>query len=658
MIPYNTPASVNYNGLDNKNFYDFPFRVERDADLRLSVYDALNEATELVLNVDYTYTKLPFPRTGGVITLVDLAQAWVTDVTNPDGAGKLKSGYTIFISFKSMPDQLTPFTDLNSQTPIAIEKALDRMAMNLVALKDNISRALQVPEGGGTGGSDGVEFPPLPGNANKVLAVNADASGFTYGPTTDSIFAAAVAADNSATDSLNYSLDSANFRNQSEGFSLASLGYRDQSMIYRDDTAILKGDVIVLKADTFGFRNEAEGFRDAAEVQAIMAEEASERQLYKNLVIVSSVDSPINLTSLSADTMYSVDASLGAVSFYLPQMSGVPDNFKVGIVKTDISANLVTVYRTFTDTINDGASIAVKNIHFGFAVFANNPSTNWEGRFFTLIEGSGGGGVPDGGDTGAALVKASVANQDAVWDDMIFDGYSARFSKAWYSQGLRQTLAMILELTYLGPLIASFTGSSNILREKGVVVASVVLSANVTKRSNAIARIHFKQGATTIQDYAPPAIIGSGVTTANYSTSFTDNITFTVEVTDAIVGVDGPTMVSSTVTYSFVYPYFHGCAAPARTPAQVTTLTKSVINSTATLNRTFTSLSGDVYYFAYPASYGVLSSILDENGFENISAWTKTVSNVTAFSGDTVSYNIYESNNPVVAGSTNFTFKR
>jgi len=266
-------------------------------------------------------------------------------------------------------------------------------------------------------------------------------------------------------------------------------------------------------------------------------------------------------------------------------------------------------------------------------------------------------GLPNGGDTGAVLVKLSPTSQDAGWDDLIIEGYSNRFGVYWSSQGLNDFITQLLDIVYAGPLIASFVGSSNVLREKGDTVTSINLTVTVTKRSNLIDRIRFLQGMTVISDLQPPSNTGSGSTVQNYTVPFSDNITFTVEVTDASGG-GGPTMVSANVTYSFVYPYYHGCGAPGRTASQVAAMSKSIINSNANLNRSFTSLNGDVYYFAYPTSYGALTSILDENGFETFADWTLRTENITGLDGNPVSYRIYESDNPVVAGSTNFTFKR
>lgn len=267
--------------------------------------------------------------------------------------------------------------------------------------------------------------------------------------------------------------------------------------------------------------------------------------------------------------------------------------------------------------------------------------------------------LPAGGATGSALTKNSATDGDAGWDDFVITGFSSRFGVAWSSAGLRDTIEQILAITYLGPLIASFSGSSNSLREKGTSVSGITLTVSVTKRSNLIAQIVFKQSGVTFETLAPPAQTGTGSTASSIAvTPFSDNMTFSVEVTDAVVGLDGGNTVTSSTTYSFVYPYYYGAAAPGRTPAQVAALTKSIISSSANVNRSFTTSNGDVYYFAYPASYGNLTSILDENGFETFSAWTLTTQNITGLDASAQSYRIYESNNPVVAGSTDFTFIR
>lgn len=267
------------------------------------------------------------------------------------------------------------------------------------------------------------------------------------------------------------------------------------------------------------------------------------------------------------------------------------------------------------------------------------------------------GKVPTGGDTDAALVKNSNTSGDVKWDNLEISGWSDRFGVAWSSKGLRDTLEKILDLVYAAPLV-SLTGSSNIIREKGDDVTSITLSADVTKRSDDIARIHFKDHlGATIQDFNPPSNTGSGITQATYSTTFSDTRTFEVEVTDDGTS-GGPTVVDDFVTYTFVYPYYHGTGVAGLTAAQVAALTKDIIESDSDVTYSFTTSANDVYYMAYPASYGNLTSILDENGFETIGDWTKRTENITGLDGNAVSYNIYEFNNPVSAQTTSYRFIR
>lgn len=94
-------------------------------------------------------------------------------------------------------------------------------------------------------------------------------------------------------------------------------------------------------------------------------------------------------------------------------------------------------------------------------------------------------------------------------------------------------------------------------------------------------------------------------------------------------------------------PFYYGEGAQSLTVAQIQALTKEIVGFG---NKTYGfAPSGEVMYFAYPASYGDLTSILDENSFETINDWTKRTEDFTNnppnYEGTTVSYNIYEFDN-------------
>ena len=266
----------------------------------------------------------------------------------------------------------------------------------------------------------------------------------------------------------------------------------------------------------------------------------------------------------------------------------------------------------------------------------------------------GGAGVPPGGNTGSVLSKASATDGDATWVQHAYSGYSARFSQVFNSTDLADTLTKILNITYTAPTITLTASGSGTVREKGASVASTTLTATVGFTSNPIAEVRFYLSPSTLLDTRTGTIPSGGVETYSYSTPFTDTTSFYARVDDTLP----TTVTSSTVTFTFVYPYYYGAGGTSLTPSQVASLTKDVIVSTATKNVTFTAGSGEVFYFAYPASYPALTSILDVNNFETIGDWTASTISITGLDATSQSYRQYKFNNPVVAGSYYYSFRR
>lgn len=144
--------------------------------------------------------------------------------------------------------------------------------------------------------------------------------------------------------------------------------------------------------------------------------------------------------------------------------------------------------------------------------------------------------------------------------------------------------------------------------------------------------------------YIEPAFVISN--TAGAESTYT----WTLNATDS-QGSD-----SSSKTIRWVYPFFYGEDSNDLSGGTgIETLTKSVSrkgNKTIGINAT-----NEFIYFAYPASYGDLSTILDGNGFNVTSSFTKHTANVTPpVSGVARSYNIYKSNS-VTTINQNFQFK-
>ena len=302
--------------------------------------------------------------------------------------------------------------------------------------------------------------------------------------------------------------------------------------------------------------------------------------------------------------------------------------------------------------------IAILPIPYGIPIFDD------QGEQMTIMtisdiiaaSGSGGIGLPAGGNLGDTLISDGAGS--GTWEPMAFTGFSARFGSFFTSTGLQDTLAKILNISYVAPSISLSGSGSGTIREKGATVASVNLTANVTKTSDPIQRVEFFQGVTSLFADDPSANPNGGSTLYTYSTPFSDNISFTAQATDD-GSTGGPTTVTSnTVTYNFVYPYYYGAGSTGLTGAAIAALTKDIIASTATVNRTIAAGAGQVFYFAYPSAYPALTSILDVNNFETITDWTVRTVTITGLDATSQTYRVYEFNNPVVAGSYFYSFRR
>ena len=123
-----------------------------------------------------------------------------------------------------------------------------------------------------------------------------------------------------------------------------------------------------------------------------------------------------------------------------------------------------------------------------------------------------------------------------------------------------------------------------------------------------------------------------------------------------------PTQIFSALrTQSFIYPFFHGVDSDGNLTGNTlyTTLTK-LLETQGNKMLTFNG-ANEYIYFCYPDTYPDLVSILDENNFEVISAFTKFTRSVTSSglpSNYTQDFKVYRSTNLlVIINNLDFTFK-
>lgn len=185
----------------------------------------------------------------------------------------------------------------------------------------------------------------------------------------------------------------------------------------------------------------------------------------------------------------------------------------------------------------------------------------------------------------------------------------------------------------------TFTASGSGVKEIGTSVTPTLTLTISSAGTGTPVSIEFYSGSTLLDTQ-------SYVSGTNTYTFTMDSISTTTTVKGVLTykkSDNTNATVEKTAAYTFVMASYYGAVTTAPTTAgEITALTKSVKNTkaqTATFN-----LTNQRSCYAYPASFGDLTSIKDANNFEYLGSYTKT--SVTV---DGTAYNVYTLTDPVTA---------
>lgn len=214
--------------------------------------------------------------------------------------------------------------------------------------------------------------------------------------------------------------------------------------------------------------------------------------------------------------------------------------------------------------------------------------------------------------------------------------------------------------TLLYPYVAQVVGTpfrtpNSTVLEKGDDQTITSVSVTVTKKSKDIASVALYNGSTLLAEKTGDEVAKggtftfSGLSVAVPSTS----VVLTVKVTDT----SGNVVSKSTAGWNFIYPYYVGtCAEGAEINEDlIEGLTKKVeVKGNKSISFT---CDYERMVFAYPKSYGALSSILDPNSFEIIGSFTQHEVSVTGLDGTAQTYYAYVNGASTVSAFTvNFKY--
>lgn len=122
------------------------------------------------------------------------------------------------------------------------------------------------------------------------------------------------------------------------------------------------------------------------------------------------------------------------------------------------------------------------------------------------------------------------------------------------------------------------------------------------------------------------------------------------------VNFSNSSQLNSNILVEFASPTYNGVLANVNVnQANIKTLTKTIRKKANDVNLQFSPIL-QRYIYAYPAIYGNLISIIDQNGFNVTSSFTKNVISFTLVDLSTESYNVYVSNSDTTQTNFKLTF--
>ena len=277
------------------------------------------------VTVGFSFPYLFLANADLVVILYDSLGVGTTQVLDTDytvtGAGDIAGGTVTMTTAPATGEQLVIYREMDLTQEVDYitgdafpadthERALDRLTMIAQQLNETLGRSIKVPV---SSSLTSLEVEDLV--ADSAIIVNGTADGLIMGPTADEIANAQTYANNASTSASNAATSESN-------------------------------------AATSETNAAASAAAAAAAVSSVAWRDVS----YKTFS-----DTPIAITSTDNGVLFNVDCTSGNVVINLPSIAGLTltNPFAVGVVKTDSSANTVTINRNGADVINGAASFVL-----------------------------------------------------------------------------------------------------------------------------------------------------------------------------------------------------------------------------------------------------------------------------------------------------------
>lgn len=307
---------------------------------------------------------------------------------------------------------------------------------------------------------------------------------------------------------------------------------------------------------------------------------------------------------------------------------------------TDITGGHVV---TFKWTLDDGTertnTMTVLNGDEGVSIASADVTE--EGRL--IITMTNGSLIDCGTVTGDAQLSQAFTANVAIGSVTNGKTYPA-------GTKLEQIIKDIL-ISYTPPAVSlSTTPATKLYDIVTDTVATILLKASVTKKSNPVTKVSFYVGNDLVNEITTGVASGG-----NFQYQYTPATPINADTTFKATATDGKQATSSTYSIKFVAKSYYGICDASVSDPDSTTIKSGTGNLKDTRNLVYSGITTDwgKVFYAYPKSFGALTYIKDEinniNYFDSFQRSEVTV--------DGIAYYCYTLIEPTASVDNQITFK-
>lgn len=360
-----------FSGNGSTTSFPFSFKIFTKNDVQVVRADASGIETTLTLDSDYS-----------VAVNADQTASPGGTITYPISGSPLASGLTLAVIGALAYNQGTSLPTGGAFNAANVEAALDRLTILNQQLLEKVSRAALVPV---TNSADAAvlvadilllannitALNAIVANISNINAVNANATNIN-----------AVASNNTNVTAVGGSITNVNaVAGNSSNINTVAGNNANINTAATNISAIVAAPTQASNAAASAV---------AAAASAAAASSAIASALWRDVVFVTAANSPIAVSQSDNGKLYCVDTSGGNVTVNLPSVASTTMPFNVSFKKESSDANVITINRSATDTIDGATSKAISTAASGTTLVADaDPAPDmWTAADFGAVAGN------------------------------------------------------------------------------------------------------------------------------------------------------------------------------------------------------------------------------------------------------------------------------